>query len=386
VPKSKRIALALPLGVPHLEEVVHGIRLYAQREADWDFVTSPETHSIPVSTLAGWDGDGVIGMVHTAEDLRVVRRLACPIINLSGALADSGVPRVRVDYHRAGRMAAEHLLSRGFDRFAYYGLREVFYARACLEGFRDEIQAHGGQCAVYEDDSTIGVARPWQHDHESLAAWLKALSLPVAVMASHDPRAILVVQACRRIGLRVPEDVAVIGFNNDLQGCEFCDPPLTSISRPGEKIGAEAAALLDRLMRGGRPPENDIIVPPTEVIERASTDTLAVDDDPEFARAIQFIRQNLSRPLGVDDILKQISMSRRWLESMFRKKLKTTPLAYITQVRVKKARRLLADLPKLRLKEVARQCGFGGTRQLNLAFERVLGTTPRQFVGKPEAR
>jgi len=139
VAKTKRIALALPLGVSHLEEVVHGIQLHARKQINWDFVTSPETHSIPVSSLAGWDGDGVIGMVNTTEDLRVVRKLKCPVVNLSGALADAGLPRVRVDYELAGRMAAKHFLDRGFERFAYYGLRGIFYARACLQGFRSHV-------------------------------------------------------------------------------------------------------------------------------------------------------------------------------------------------------------------------------------------------------
>src|SRR5262245_17045318 len=120
VPCPRRIALALPLGVPHLERVVHGIHLFGQQKAEWSFVTSPETHAIPVASLSGWDGDGVIALVNTREDLRVVRTLRCPVVNLSGAFPNAALPRVRVDYAAAGRLAAEHLLRRGFERFAFY--------------------------------------------------------------------------------------------------------------------------------------------------------------------------------------------------------------------------------------------------------------------------
>ena len=382
MPATRRIALALPLGVPHLEEVVHGIHAYGQEHAEWDFVTSPETHSIPVGSLAGWDGDGVIGMVSAPADLGVVKGLACPVVNLSGAIPDPGLPRVRVDYERAGELAAEHLLNRGFERFAFYGLKDTFFARSCLEGFRSRVERHGARCRVYEDAATFGVARPWQHDREALAKWLKSLELPVGIMASHDPRAVMVVQACRRIGLRVPEDVAVIGFNNDIQSCEFCDPPLSSVARPGEKIGFEAAALLDRLIQGEPPPQKDILFPPEAVVERASTNTVAVADNEVLGQAVRFIHQHIGQSIGVEDILSHIDVSRRWLEMAFKKKLHTSPHAYISQARVKKAKGLLAEPRKLRLKQVAQDCGFSSTRQMSAIFERYAGVSLREYAAK----
>jgi LacI family transcriptional regulator len=385
MPKTKRIALALPLGVPHLERVVHGIHLYGREHAGWDFVTSPETHSIPVASLTGWDGDGVIAMVNTSEDLRVVRRLRCPVVNLSGALAEAGLPRVRVDYARAGQMAAEHLLSRGFDKFAYYGLRGVFYARTCLQGFRECLEQHNGRCSVYEDESTIGMQKPWRLNHAALDEWLRKLKPPVGLMASHDPRAVMVVQSCRRIGWRVPEDVAVIGLNNDIHSCEFSDPPLSSVSRPGEKIGLEAAALLDRLVRGHPLPPGDIVFPPEGVIERASTNTLALEDNEPLAEALRFIQQHLDMPMGVEDIRARVSVSRRWLEMAFKKKLRTTPHAYLSQLRLKKAKALVADSRKLRFKQVALDCGFSNTRQLNVTFQKFTGMSLRDYAAKVQS-
>jgi LacI family transcriptional regulator len=195
----------------------------------------------------------------------------------------------------------------------------------------------------------------------------------------------MVAQTCRRIGLRVPEDVAVIGLNNDRQRCEFCDPPLSSVSRPGEKIGMEAAALLDRLMRGEPAPEGDVLFPPGEVVERASTNTVAVEDNAALAEAVRFIHQHLAQPIGVEDIRQHVSVSRRWLEMAFKKKLRTTPHVFISQARVKKARGLLAEVHKLRFKQVALDCGFTSTRQLNVIFQRFTGMSLREYTAKIHA-
>jgi len=279
-------------------------------------------------------------------------------------------------------MAAEHLLSRGFEHFAFYGLKDIFFSRSCLDGFRTRIVRHSSACSVYEDASTFGVARPWQHDHEALAGWLKSLELPLGLMTSHDPRAVMVVQACRRIGLRVPEDVAVIGFNNDIQSCEFSDPPLTSVARPGEKIGFEAAALLNRLIHGEAPPAGDILFPPCGVVERTSTKTVAVGDNEVIGEAVRFIHKNLSQSIGVEEILKHIDVSRRWLEMAFKEKLHTSPHVYISQARVKKAKALLAEPRKLRLKQVAMDCGFSSTRQLSAIFGRFAGVPLREYAAR----
>jgi len=180
--------------------------------------------------------------------------------------------------------------------------------------------------------------------------------------------------------LRVPQDIAVIGFNNDSHTCEFCEPPLSSVSRPGEKIGFEAAALLDRLIHGQPAPKEDIVLPPEEVVERASSDTLAVDDSEELSQALHFIHGHIDQPISVEEILERIAMSRRWLETAFKRKLRTTPHAYISQLRVKRVQRLLGETRKLRLKQLALNSGFTSTRQMNVVFRRLMGMSPRQYA------
>jgi LacI family transcriptional regulator len=158
------------------------------------------------------------------------------------------------------------------------------------------------------------------------------------------------------------------------------------VARPGERIGLEAAALLDRLIHGYPAPTTDMVIPPGEVVERASTDTLAVNDNEELSQALRFIHEHIEKPISVEAIVTRISMSRRWLETTFKSKLHTTPHAYINQLRVKRVKELLEDSRKFRLKQVALDCGFTSTRQMNLVFQRFTGLSPRQFAGRTRTR
>jgi LacI family transcriptional regulator len=379
--KKKKIVLALPIGVPHLEQVLHGIRLYSQAHKDWDFITSPETHSIPVSSLVGWDGDGAIAMVNSLKDVEVIQTLKCPVINISGALDYSGIPRVRIDYMEAGRKAARHLLEHGFSRFAFYGLKNVFYAKSEYQGFIEVIKSQGYKCSYYEDTPTFAMDKPWQHDHVSLERWLQSLEKPVGLMASHDPRAAMVIQACKRCGIKVPDEIAVIGFNNDIQTCEFSDPQITSVARPGEKVGWLTAELLDSLISGKTPQAAEIVIPPGEVVERLSTDTIGVDNK-LILEVVNNIKRHINEPISVNSIAVSVGRSRRWLEYAFREYLRVTPHEFITNIRFKRAKFLLETNPKISIKELAYECGFSGSRQLNLVFEKQLGVSAKLFKNK----
>jgi len=200
--------------------------------------------------------------VTTKAEVRAAGALTVPVVNISGALRDPGLPRVMVDHLELGRMAAEHLLERGFRRFGYYGLHKVWYSELRGRGFTERVILAGAECRELETISSIGRRRPWHGWLDELTGWLKELAPPVGLFAVHDYRARMVVDACYRAGLRVPDDVAVIGVNNDEITCEFCEPPLSSVSRNGRQVGCQAAALLDRLMSGRRPPRQEMLVVP----------------------------------------------------------------------------------------------------------------------------
>ena len=136
----KQIALAFPLGVSHLERVAYGIRRYNREKTNWQLITNPEKHHLEIEQLSEWNGDGIIGFINTEKEAEFIQKKSIPAVNLSGALKNSPIPRVRVDYYEIGVLGAEHLISRGFEDFAYYGIQDVWYAQEIGRGFRETIE------------------------------------------------------------------------------------------------------------------------------------------------------------------------------------------------------------------------------------------------------
>lgn len=377
--RPRKIALAFQIAIPHHERMARGIMGYARQHGPWEFAFSPEASQVSLESLGDWDGDGVLAMIEVPEQLRLARGLTRPLVNLSAALPDTGLPTVSSDNRQVGRAAADHLLERGFRRFAFYGLEGVWYSEERRRGFTERVEAVGLSCDVCSTTSSLAAGRPWQWDRAGLARWLRGLSTPVGIMAAHDYRARMVLETCHQLGLRVPRDVALVGVNDDLLACEASFPPLTSVAQDGERIGYEAAALLDRLLGGeARPPHAIIEIPPAGLVVRASTETVAVED-PVLRLAIAEIQGRLDQSFGIDRIAAHCGISRRWLERLFRIHLGCTPHEFILAARVDKARALLASQPTLRLGDVARFSGFRDARRLNLAFMQRLGKPPRAY-------
>jgi LacI family transcriptional regulator len=358
---------------------LHGIAAYARQRARWVVEGSPEHdyRSIAVEDLRQWQGDGVLAFVTNPRQARIARGLSIPVVNLSGALEDPGLPRVRSDFLACGRLAAEHLLERGFRRFAYYGLKRIWFSRMFLRGFRERL-GPDVECSYFESPSNIDSRRPFFHAAEDLEAWLRTLRPPVGLLTSHDPRARMAAAACERLGLRVPGDVAILGVNNDELICETCDPPLTSVARNPERIGWEAAEMLDRLMTGKRLPAREVEVPPEGVVARASTDVNVIGD-PVVSAAARLIQERAGQPLDIRHIVNGLPRSRRWLEQRFRDCLGMSPHEYLCRTRVKMAEALLAQPAKPLYKQVALQCGFHDARRLRIVFQRYVGMTPAEY-------
>jgi LacI family transcriptional regulator len=374
----RQIALALPLSAGFHEEILQGIVEFAQKRGSWTFLTAPETYDMSVSGLAGWPGDGVIADIFTREEARAAHELGIPVVNLSGSLADAGLPRVMNDQRALGRLAAEHLLQCGIRRFAYYGVRGVWYARQRGEGFVRRLKEAGHTCVVLDAPKAFDKRRNWHHWLSELRGWLKTLQPPFGVMAASDIRARMVIDACRQLGLYVPHDVAVIGVDNDSFACEVSRPTLSSVARNAREIGYRAARLLDRLFSGRKPPKHDLIVPPLGVVARESTDIVPVDD-PNLSRAVRFIREHVGQPFTVADLLREVPVSRRWLEYRFREHFGHSPHEYICEARIERAKQLLAEARKPSLEQIARSCGFSDTRNLRLVFHRFMGMAPSEY-------
>ena len=375
---KNRIALAFPMGLAFVERLMHGILDYAKERGGWSFTRLPELLSPSIDWLQHWPGDGAFILVTNPEDAAMAHLLSIPVVNLAGHLEASGLPTVTVDHHAIGILAAEHLLARRFQRFGYYGICGKWYSLQRRLGFSETVGRAGGSCKVLEVRDLSLRPGKWVDQQEELARWLKTLVPPVGVMASTDLRAGMVLDACQRLGLRVPEDIAVIGVDNDPVACEFCHPPLSSVSRNDREVGYQAARFLDGLIHGKVSKAESLLIPPDSVVQRKSSEVMAVED-PEVAAVVEAIRSRLHQPFGVEGILGNVSISRRRLEQRFRESLGRTPAVFLNEQRVERAKKLLAGKDRIALTTIAAACGFTELRRFRQVFQRVTGQSPADF-------
>jgi LacI family transcriptional regulator len=243
------------------------------------------------------------------------------------------------------------------------------------------VEAEGQTCAVFPGASR-GKRKPsWEQEQERLARWVTQLRKPVGIMASNDDRGHQVLDACRRAGMNVPHEVAVVGVDNDSNLCNLCTPPLSSIDTNASVVGYEAAALLMRLMRGDKPPKEPVLVgTPRGLVRRQSSDMLAIEDG-ELAKALQFIRDHACEGIQVSDVLAQTKHSPSTLErrvkAHFGRSLKTE----ITRVRLDSAKLLLQET-NLKVSQIASRTGFNEAKYFCEVFRNVEGMTPTMFRKK----
>ncbi|HBO45057.1 MAG TPA: hypothetical protein DD670_14230 [Planctomycetaceae bacterium] len=382
---GKNVAIAFPLAVPHLALFMRGVTDYARANANWTFTVSPtivgpfpETLAMPLRCLRDWPGDGVIGVITSDEEAEEAANLKIPVVNLAAATRVSRQPRVTVDHRAIGQLAAEHLLDCGLRRFVYLGLKDVWYSELRRGGFEQQISEAGGQLRVYETALRSNPNSSWQSGLEEIRHCLDDIVPPVGILAVHDYRARLLIDECLRLGFAVPNDVAIMGVDNDDVVCEFCQPPLSSVSRNGYQVGYEAASLLDRLMDGQKLPDHDVLIPPDGVVKRKSTDMVAVHD-PHVATAVRFIQDHMEEPFGVERLLRLLPVSRRRFENLFKECLGRTPYEYLCHVRVNRAKEILGGTENLGISEVARRCGFPNSQRFRLVFTRLVGKTPTEY-------
>jgi len=377
--RVKEIALAFPRGA-HQEVFIEGVLRYArEHQCNWSYITAPESLSLSVLDLVGWPGDGILAALNTAEEADCAATLSLPVVNISSALLQSPVPRSIVDNHAIGALAADHLVCKGFQDYAFYGLSDVRYSTDRHHGFEERLGLSGYRSVQFLSKPTFGLGgNLWLNQHRALAEWLTVLPTPCGLFAVSDYRGRQVLDACRQLDLQVPEQIAVIGVDNEQVICEHAYPTLTSVARNDQLEGYRAAAMLDRLLNGKRVSLEEPPIPPLQVVERESTATFAVSDS-RLRDALSFLHQHIERPITIDQIKDHAGVSRRWLEYAFRDTLGETPYQYLRRQRLALARRLLAEEPTAKVYSIAQQAGFSSAKQLAIAFQQDFGMSPREY-------
>lgn len=376
--RPPHVALIVETSLGAGREILRGIAQYVREHGPWSIYHEPRNleDSVP-AWLRRWRGEGIIARLQNERITRAVAQTGLPAVDVLGVAPHPKVPLVHVDDAGLARLAAEHLLERGFRNFAYCGIEDVNWSHEREKAFVALTAQAGCSCHVYHLPSLDRTDQSWEVEQERLARWVARLPKPSGVMVCHDPRGQRVLEACRRAGVAVPEEVAVIGVDNDEPVCEVSDPPLSSVVPDFHRIGYEAAGLLDRLMRGEPPPAAPCFLAPQGVAARQSTDVLAIDDR-DVAEAVRFIRQHACEPLGVDDVAEHVSLSRSVLKRRFRKFLGRSVHDEIVRIRIKRAEELLAqtDMP---ISLIAEKTGFHHQEYLGVVFKARKGKTPARF-------
>ena len=378
-----RVALLVETARGYGRQLLRGIVRYARLHGPWSFYITPGDFEQAVPRMQQWGGTGIIARVETPKIAEAILNAGLPtiVLDLSEDELRSEHPlsqfsEVASDSHHAAQLAADHLLDRKFRHYAFVGVAGRVWSDRRETTFVASIRAAGFEPNVYRCPSRPR-DRAWEREQTILADWLTQLPKPVGLMACNDDRGRQVLEACRTAEIRVPEDVAVIGVDNDELLCDLADPPLSSVALNAEQGGYRTAALLDKMMHSRLRKPCHLVVEPLYVVTRRSTDIIALDD-PEVAAALRFIHLNTGRPIGVDDVVKHLQLSRRALEIRFRQTLGRTLHDEIQRTRLDRARSLLieTDLP---IPKVAEAAGYNTASYLGQILHQQVGLTPAQY-------
>ena len=380
ISKPCRVAVMLDLEWPYKRHagIFAGTQQYAQEQGWESIIDEYAEATIAKADMQSAPYDGIIARA-TRKLARRAARLKIPVVNVwfSSAVRKS-LPGVFPDYADMGRLRAEHLLARGFHRFAALTSDDEYSQDVEIKAFFAVLKKAGYPCAAVKTPlNATASLRDWRRTERTIAAWMKAWQPPIGVYVGAESHGRMVAQMCRNRGWRVPEDVAIIAGRNEETFCEHLRPTLTSIEVGYERIGYEAARLLHGLMDGETPLPKHLLLPPQGLVARESTDFFAVDH-PVVRAAVEFIAANSHRPIRTADVARAVATGTRTLERRFRDCLNRPIAAEIRRVRLERAKRELTQSQRP-LFEIARDVGFGPEVRMYQVFCRELGVTPKQY-------
>jgi LacI family transcriptional regulator len=383
---NPKVALLIETARGYGRGLLRGIVRYSRLHGPWSFYITPGDFEQVVPKMRHWGCTGIIARIATQKVARAILDCGLPTIALD--LADeelqpgnplSKFSEIASDSYRAAQMAAEHLLDRKFLHYAFVGTAGRVWSDRRQESFCERIAAAGFSPHVYSIPRRKR-DRAWDQEQSILAGWLKELPTPLGLMACNDDCGREVLEACRTANIRVPEQIAVVGVDNDHLLCELSDPPLSSVALDAERGGYQAAALLEKLMQGRIRKPQRLTVMPLHVVTRRSSDIVALDDV-EVAAALKFIHEHAMKPICIEDVVEYVQLSRRALEIRFQKAMSRTIHDELLRVRMERAKRLLleSDLP---IPKVAMGVGFSAASYFVQVFSREVGITPARYRTK----
>ncbi len=365
----KRIAVILEGRVQYERNVLRGIREFAALKENW-LLRLEMPGSRTAARIENWKPDGVLfqsaGLTRAAVEK--VSRMKNSI-HLSEPPAGAIWNSVGLDNAEIGRAAAAYFFERRLQHFAFVGSKGVGFSKTRKASFQTAVKGAGGSVQVVEFGEKIV--------ESEIIKWLRNLPKPCGLFATHDECSLMLTTMCRGEGIRVPEEIAILGVDNDTLICELALPQLSSVSVPSKRVGFAAAEMLAQKLKRKSPGKRSVLLPPTGVVTRQSTDVFQTEDD-VVNRALRFMHGNVNRRINVEDVLREIGSSRRFLERKFMHQLGRSPLQEIQHSRMELAKRLLIET-RQPLREIAIQCGCGDASRMVTMFRRECGMTPGEF-------
>lgn len=366
-----RVALAEMLRDDSAYELVRGVLEYKEHAEHWELVGTGGDPFVPLARLDAVPIDGLIGQFNEPGWVQAIQASGLSAVNVSNAELDIPFPRVGNDDEATGRLGAEYLLNRGFALFGFVHWSHLWWSQRRLAGFREAIEDSGRPCEVFEcrNQSPSGL-------RQELSDWLEQLPKPIALLGCNDQVARAVIDQSAKISIRVPDDLAVLGVDNNRWATVMASTSLSSIELDFRQVGYSAAQLLDELMAGEATTWPQW-VPPMKVVTRRSTD-LVLSDDELVRRALAIIRDQCGQGLSVDMLLDQLDVSRRTLENRMKAAIGQTPQVVIFHAQIEKAKKMLVS-SDANIGEISRTCGFKRQARLSEIFKRLTGLTPGDY-------
>ena len=382
--KIPKVILLIENSRTYGRELLQGIVRYSRLYGPWSFYMEPEFYmeptgtvkEVPLSNLKALGANGII--MRDTRNLEEILSVGLPIIIATAIRGKTpGLPCILTDDAAIGKMAAEHFLDRGFRQLAYCGFSNMPpWCQRRRDGFSKRASEAGHKAYIYKP-AKFPEGYSLEKEQEYIGQWLKKLPKPVGLMACNDDRGRQVTEACKTTGLKVPEEIAIIGVDNDELVCEMSNPPLSSIALNVQKGGYKAAALLDKMMSDNMVTDEELVIQPTHITMRRSSDILAIED-PEVVVAVQFIRQHAKNPIHVSDVVHASGLSRRCLEQRFRKALGRSIHAEIGRCRIEQIAQMLVQT-NLAISEIAAALGYSGIEKISRYFRREKGMSPLAY-------
>ena len=377
-PASLRIALLLGQDIGYCRGVLKGILTHHPDDIPWQHRDSaPDLRVMPA--LRKWNPDGIIAHIFDQSIAEALTQFDCPIVNTTDTLQGFDFPLVEVNNLAVGVMAANYFLSKGFINYGYFGSSWAHFSLRREKGFCEELSRQGFNASICNAEF---LPRPsfkqiWDIADENVVKWLRALPKPCAILASNDIPARYLAELCSELNIRVPEDIAILGVDNDEAECQMSSPALSSIEIPTRLIGLRAAKILDQLILGESLGDIHIKIDPLRIIERGSSD-IETHTDPLISKLMSIITQSAINNPKVDTLASACGVSRRLLEKKVSRILGTTILSLVQEQQVKITKNLLLNT-YLPIGQIAEKCGLGSQRRLNEVFMKKTGTNPSSF-------